>query len=75
MHGDKVPAWQSLDAITIDTIAVVVTDEGLIEDSPNHLQVDFANCLIGGGVLGRVRLVVKLVLIIIRAHCKRKYDF
>jgi hypothetical protein len=26
-------------------------------------------------VLGRVRLVVKLVLIIIRAHCKRKYDF
>lgn len=32
---------------------LVVKDLGFIEDEANHLQVDFANKMIGGGVLGR----------------------
>lgn len=46
------PKWESS---TKTFGAVTIKEEGLIEDEKDHLQVDFANKMIGGGVLGKVR--------------------
>ncbi|XP_046860470.1 poly(ADP-ribose) glycohydrolase-like [Xenia sp. Carnegie-2017] len=51
LHQDEIPNWGRRKTTLTNLRAV---SEGTIEDNaPGMLQVDFANCLVGGGVLSR----------------------
>jgi len=69
---NKFPNW----AECSETLSqVTVHSEGSIEDSPGMLQVDFANRMIGGGVLSKgcvqeeIRFAICTELIIARLFC------
>lgn len=51
--------WTSSD-LTFNSIKLQVSAAGTIEDGAGMLQVDFANCYLGGGVLGLI-LILRLI--------------
>ncbi|KAJ6253883.1 poly(adp-ribose) glycohydrolase [Anaeramoeba flamelloides] len=46
---DKIPDWKNSNK---NLSELIINSDGLIEDSKDHLHVDFANKYVGGGVLG-----------------------
>jgi len=71
IHRDQIPEWRN-SALNFSTIKYHVSSNGTIEGAHSMLQVDFANCYVGGGVLGsgsvqeEIRFVINSEMIVAR---------
>lgn len=70
-----IPSMQDCALPIVDDIAV--HDEGLIEDCAGQMEIDFANKLLGGGVIGRgcvqeeIRFAIAPELLLSRLLCEQ----